>query len=334
MFSRTKSFVFSALFFAVIFSIYLMGQQRSEGILEVAIIYPLEHPSLEKIRIAFEEKLSLKTENKLSIHFTYYNGSGNRLLMNQQVEQAFAKKPDLIFSISTISASMILAALQKNHATMPIICGAADIDLLEESGPLPHNLSVVSDVEDYPKQLKLLKKIKPSAQKLLVVYDQGAAKYQRDLKNLFEPAALKENIELLTLPINLPQEIGQKIPLKMDGVDGIMIFKDSTVVSAIESLVKAANFHKVPLYASDLDSVAKGAALGFGIEEEKTGEESGALAARVLLREEELFSQKIFLKPQMLLINTSAASMQGLSIPEDALKESPMGAIYRESLIK
>jgi putative ABC transport system substrate-binding protein len=320
------SFLFVVLFCSHFFGCSSLFNSNNHA-KKVIILYPISHPSLEKIKEGF--KATLNSTNDQKYEFVEYNGSGNRSLMHQQTEQAFALDPTLIFAIASSSAALVTATALKKQATIPLVCGAADIELLKINGELPKCMGVVSDEEDYEKQLNLLKMIRPSLQTIGIVYDQNSSKNETDLKKYLHPLAKKHHLQLLELPVTSTQEMQKKAALFLESnkIDVLMIFKDSMVVSGLEILVKLCNDHHVTLYTSDLDSVARGAAAGFGLEEITTGIESGKLAQQ-MLADPTKKPDHLLLKSEILLINKKTMHAQGLYIPDSFLKETELGTQF------
>ncbi len=293
---------------------------------KIVILYPIAHPSLENIKEAFKITVAKKFPEE-KIQFIEYNGSGNRLLMHQQSEQAILQKPDLIFAIATSSAGLITAASLRYESQIPLVCGAADIELITVNGKLPAHTACVFDLEDYEKQLDLLSVIRPACKHLMIVYDQNATKNQHDLDRFIMPLADKKNITVSTLPVGSVDEMHKKVPLFLQStpdVDAIMIFKDSLIVSGIEILVKVCNEKGITLYTSDIDSVARGAAAGFGVEEAMTGIESGKLACHMLVDLKKEY-EPVIVKSDILLINPETMQQQGLSVTDEQLKKTELG---------
>src|SRR3546814_1698891 len=65
-------------------------------------------------------------------------------------------------------------------------------------------------------------------------------------------------------------------------VDVIYTNTDNNVVSAYESLVKVGNDAKIPLVASDTDSVKRGAIAALGINYHDLGVQTGKIVVRIL----------------------------------------------------
>lgn len=57
--------------------------------------------------------------------------------------------------------------------------------------------------------------------------------------------------------------------------DLLYIFTDNTVVSALESVIKVADDHDIPLFVGELDSVKRGGFAAYGFEYYDIGYEAG-----------------------------------------------------------
>jgi putative ABC transport system substrate-binding protein len=104
-------------------------------------------------------------------------------------------------------------------------------------------------------------------------------------------------------------------------VDVIYTNTDNNVVSAYESLVKVGQDAKIPLVASDTDSVKRGAIAALGINYRDLGEQTGRMVVRILKGE-----KPGDIKPETstkleLFVNPGAAEKQGVKL-SDALVKS------------
>ncbi|HEX2013187.1 MAG TPA: ABC transporter substrate binding protein, partial [Roseateles sp.] len=105
-------------------------------------------------------------------------------------------------------------------------------------------------------------------------------------------------------------------------VDVIYTNTDNNVVSAYESLVKVGNESKIPLIASDTDSVKRGAIAALGINYKDLGEQTGRMAVRILKGE-----KPGAIKPELsskleLYVNPGAAQKQGAALSDALLKSA------------
>ena len=99
-------------------------------------------------------------------------------------------------------------------------------------------------------------------------------------------------------------------------VEAFFISTDTTVVSALESLVKVANATKIPLFGNDPASSQRGAVCALGLDYYENGRNSGVLLVKLLqgaqAKDLPIQSQQ---KGQ-LACNTQAAALQGVTLPE------------------
>lgn len=100
----------------------------------------------------------------------------------------------------------------------------------------------------------------------------------------------------------------------------ILVLKDNTVVSAIDSLIKLCNQYGITLLATDLDSVDKGAALAFGVKEYDYGVDAAKKAQLIL--EENKHPSDVPSTPAQnhkIKLNTQVMHKQGLSLSKITL---------------
>lgn len=97
-------------------------------------------------------------------------------------------------------------------------------------------------------------------------------------------------------------------------VDVIYTNTDSNVVSAYESLVKVGQEAKIPLIASDTDSVKRGAIAALGINYRDLGEQTGRMVR--ILKGEKPGDIKPETSMLELFVNPGAAEKQGVKLPQ------------------
>jgi putative ABC transport system substrate-binding protein len=105
-------------------------------------------------------------------------------------------------------------------------------------------------------------------------------------------------------------------------IDVFFVSTDSTVVSALESIVKVANENRKPLFGNDPASASRGAVAALGIDYDDQGYESGQMAARILKGESAKSIAIEMSKKGYLAVNTRAAELQGVKLPDDTLKQA------------
>lgn len=247
----------------------------------IAIMIPVTHPALEEIAQGFKDTLV----GKICCVYDLYNANGDRVLMRHQAEEIATKNYDLIFTIATGPALIMKeVCVQRNIAT-PMVAGAVDdpvgIKLVESMQSSGNNITAVTSVDKFELQIDTLKFLKPTLKNILLVYCPSSAGIEKN-KQEVECLCCIKGIGFKAVAIFNMSDLTQKIPNVIQNYDTVMVLKDNTVVSGIESLVNLCNKSGKTLYASDLNSGSKGAALSFGVFEYQDGVESAYKALEVL----------------------------------------------------
>ena len=136
--------------------------------------------------------------------------------------------------------------------------------LVASMEPTGTNVTGVSDLLALDKQIDLIKKIVPNAKRVGMVYNPA-----RPTRSWWSEAAGA------AAQVRHEPGRGGRAPRSVDvasaarsligKVDVIYTNTDNNVVSAYESLVKVGNDAKIPLVASDTDSVKRGGIAALGI---------------------------------------------------------------------
>ncbi|MBY0352956.1 ABC transporter substrate-binding protein [Candidatus Babeliales bacterium] len=286
----------------------------------VAILTPVTHPSLEQIEQGFRK--TLQQDTTANYECTTYNANGNRSLMRSQVEEILAGNYDLAFAIARQPAQMLKEISIKKQQLVPIVFGAVSdpvgSGIIDAEQASNNNVTGVIEVTNYELQLALLHALKPSTKRMLLVYDPNSG-FGKDKEEIVRLAGV-HGIEVMGMEVYAASEIYGKVSSAMSTVDAVMVLKDNTVVSGLEGLIKLCNQHGVTLYTTDLDSPAKGAALGFGVEEYDFGVE-GAKKALLILNEGKNPTNipSTPLANNKIKLNTQAAAAQGLPLSRETV---------------
>jgi putative tryptophan/tyrosine transport system substrate-binding protein len=309
----------------IAFIFYLKPSESSyeRDVVKVAILTPVVHPSLEQIEQGIVD--TLKKDSSFTYDFQIYQAQGNKVLMRSELEDIVQQDHNLLFTIGAQATQMAKEVLSKKQKKTPIIFAAV-------SNPEGLNLAGgqvtgASEKNDFAQQLAILKKIKPDTQKVLLVFDPTQIGLEQD-KNEIQSILKNLNIELASVEIFKNNEIVQKVSPFLSDADVLLTLKDNTVVPGMDALVKLCCHHQILLFATDLDSVDKGAGLGFGVYEYDYGVEAAKKGLSLL--KNNLLPQQIPITPvdhYKLKIHSSFLLQQGvdpsalppLSIPTEVL---------------
>ena len=187
--------------------------------------------------------------------------------------------------------------------------------------PSHTNITGVSDELPVGPQIDLMKKLVPNLKTIGYVYSPGEVNSTTVLERLKAKAA-EQNIEVAASPAQRSADVLTAARSLGGKADVIFTSLDNNVVSSYESMYKASMELKIPLVASDADSVTRGAVAALGMDSFGTGQKAGKLAAAVLKggKPGDMPSEK--LDQLDLYLSKKHAAALGITLPDELLKEA------------
>ena len=292
------------------------AQQKS-----VAVTAIVEHPALDSVRDGVQAALKeAGFEAGKNLQWQYQSAQGNTGTAAQIARKFIGDKPDAIVAIATPSAQAVIAATKTVPVVFSAVTDPVAAKLVKNWEPSHTNVTGVSDLLALDKQMDLVKQVVPGAKRVGVVYNPGEANSVVVVKEL---QALLPKLGMTLVEAAAPRSVDVSSAARslIGKVDVIYTSTDNNVVSAYEALVKVGQDAKIPLVASDTDSVKRGAIAAFGINYRDLGEQTGRMVARILKGE-----KPGDIKPEVstkieLFVNPGAAEKQGVKL-SDALIQS------------
>lgn len=284
----------------------------------VALTYIVDHPAIDAARQGIVDALSEAgyVDDKLELVVQSAQGS---VPTQQQIAREFAGlAPDLMVAISTPSAQ----ALQSVAGEVPVVFSAVTDPVgakLVASLELPGGtITGTSDMQPFAPTLELIRVLLPDANTIGVIYNAGEANSVSQVEALTVEAKAA-GFEIVGSTASQSAMVPDAARSLVGRVDAILIPTDSTVVSAIEGVVSVGERAKLPVFASDTDSVTRGAVAALGFNYYELGKLSGVMAARILGGESPGSIPVGLLDKQDLYLNQKAAEAMGVEIPAETL---------------
>ena len=248
----------------------------------VAITSIVEHPALDAFKDGVFEVLAtagFKEDDKVRIK--YQTAQGNTGTAAQIARQYVGESPDAIVAIGTPSAQAVVAATK----SIPVVFGAVTdpvaAQLVKERGPSGTNVTGMSDELPLEASLALIKKALPDVQKVGLVYNPGEinSKIVVDQLNKLMP---QYDLTLVEAAAPRTVDVSSAARSLVGKSDMIFSTTDNNVIATYESLTKVSLDSKLPLIASDTDSVSRGAIAALGVNYKQLGVQAGEMVARIL----------------------------------------------------
>lgn len=307
----------SALTISLACALPAQAQQKTVSVLSI-----VEHPALDAVRDgakqALEEAGYKEGEN---LKWQYQSAQGNTGTAAQIARKFVGDKSDAIIAIATPAAQATVAASKNVPIVFSAVTDPVEAKLVESWDASGTNVTGVSDILPLEPQVDLIKEVVPDVKKVGMVYNPGEANSVVVVKALKQLLA-DQDIELVEAAAPRSVDVGSAARRLVGKVDVIYTNTDNNVVSAYESLVKVGQEAKLPLIASDTDSVKRGAVAALGLNYHDLGVQTGQMAARILQGEDpgEIAPQTS--DKLELFVNPGAAAKQGANLSDELLAKA------------
>lgn len=294
----------------------------SQQTVKVGLTQFVEHPALDAIHQGIVDGLKASGyEEGKNLELDYQNAHGD---MNNTVSiaQKYAgDKKDLVVAIATPSAQAAAKAITDKPVVFSSVTDPLSAQLVSSLDKPDKNVTGTSDKVSMEQQLKLVKTFLPQLKKLGVIYTTSEVNSEVQVKEL-EEAASKEGVEIVKAGISQLSEVQLAAQGLASKADAIFIPIDNTVVSSFEAVLGAAEQSNIPVFASDTDTVKRGAIATYGIDYYQIGKQTGEMAARILKGQKVSETPVEISKQADLYINETAAAKFGLTVPEELKQQA------------
>ena len=288
----------------------------------VGITAYVDHPALDAVRKGVEDELkALGWEDGKNLKLQYQSAQGNTATTGQIAKKFVGDKVDAIVAIATPSAQAVAASTKSIPLIYTAVTDPVSAKLVKSMGKSGTNVTGVSDALPLAPQVELIKKIKPTAKKVGMVYSPGEVNSTIVVKQLKAELA-KHGMTLVEAAAPRTTDVGSAAKSLVGKVDVIYTSTDNNVVSTYESMVAVARDAKIPLVASDPDSVKRGAVAALGMNYYDMGRQAGKVVNRVLKGEKPGTIASETGASTKLVLSESAAAAQGVTLSEALRKEA------------
>ncbi len=322
-----------ALFFSGSMNLYfLYGKQHKEStqkqIARVAILSPMSHPAITEIEQGCIE--TLKDNDHIQYIHTTFNANGNTSLMRSEAEEILNGEYDTVFTIGVQATQTMRELTRKKQIPLPIVFGGVDEGFKEELDKDDlYNITGAYDKPHYKQQLELLTYIKPETKQLLLVCSPAYGPSLQDDIQFITEQLNKLNIQTRLVYVSDISELQAKVAPFISEADVLLILKDHIPVTGIDVLIKLCDIHGVTLYASDLNSGYKGAALAYGIREFDSGAQAAHKIKQIIETNKAASDIPITtIEHLKFCLNTAKMKPQGLNINATVVTLMRQGCIF------
>ncbi len=284
----------------------------------------VEHPALDAVLKGLQDSLK---DQGIEVKYNVHNAQANMGTATQIAKQMVGEKPDIMVAIATPSAQACAQALNKapedmkrpflfTAVTDPVAAGLVN-DLNNPGG----YITGVSDLLPLKEHINMVMTFMPGIKKLGFLYNAGEAN-SKVLVPKLQAIAAEMGFEVVEATASKTADVYQAAKSLVGRVDAVFIPTDNTIVSALESVLKVGVQNKLPIFAADVDSVARGAVAAMGFDYYKHGVQTGVMAAKILNGQNPAEIPVEFQKDLELHINKTFAEKMGVTPPAELLQKA------------
>ncbi len=295
------------------------GGAAENGTATVAVTAIVEHPSLDAVREGLRETLAAGgyVEGQ-TLHFLYESAQGSPATAVQIARQFIGQRPDVIVPISTPSAQAVVAATRDLPVVFSAVTDPVAAQLVRDPGQPGGNVTGLSDLSPLAEQLDLIRELMPAARTIGVPYNPGEANSVALVRSLAEMGD-DWAFTVVEAPAPRSADVQGAARSLIGRVDLIYVPTDNTIVSALEAVLAIGRDNRLPVFAADTDSVARGAVATVGFDYREVGRQTGRLVIRVLRGESPGDIPVANAQGTDLVVNLGAARAMGVDVPEAVL---------------
>lgn len=307
-----------------IFLSSLSNANAKDNVRKVYINQLVQHSALDITTKGIIDGLAdLGYINGKNLDLKVDNAQGDTILANQIAARLVSLKPDIVVGNATIAAQSFVKYAKEGRVKLVFTSvtdplGAKIVNKLTQPGD---NITGVSNFVDLEPQIEMFQKIKPTMKKIGFLYNPGELN-SITLLNMLKEICPRYGLEVIGMTASKTSEVYQSAIKLSSLVDAIFISNDNMALSALKTIVKAANAQKIPVFVSDTDIVKDGALAALGPNQYEIGKQTARLIARILEGEDINKINVEFPKGTELFLNQNAATKLGIVFPTELIAKA------------
>ncbi len=318
---KVLAVMMSAMMGTMMMGMAVQASEEPEAV-TVGISQFAEHGSLDNCREGFlqglEEAGYVEGENLTVIYENAQSDTGTAATIS---DSFVSQGVDLVCAIATPTAMSAYNSCMDTE--IPVIYTAVSdplsAGLIDEEGANVGNITGTCDQLPVKEQLEMIRELMPDAKTVGILYTTSEANSISTIETYKELAG-DYGFEIVDTGISTIADVELAAQDLAGKVDCISNLTDNTVVSALQTVLAAANDAGIPVFGSEIEQVRNGCMAAMGLDYVQLGRQTGAMAAKVLKGEataEELPYETI--EGASLYVNTEAASNLGYEFSEETL---------------
>jgi putative ABC transport system substrate-binding protein len=248
----------------------------------VAISTIVEVPALMQSRDGILDGLAERgyVEGK-NIRIDYQNANGSMPTQMQIANKFMGENPAVIVPITTPTAQAMISGTTGIPIVFAMVTDPVKAGLVPQFKQPGGRVTGVSDAEPIGPQLDLIISMVPNLKRLGFVYNPGLDNAIATLEVLKVEAAAR-GITVVESASPTTNEVILATRSLVGKVEAVYVPNDTTVVAALEAIIKVGQDVGMPIFTGETDGVRRGSAGSVGLDYRAVGHTAGLMVADVL----------------------------------------------------
>jgi len=307
----------------LVIAVFNSCNNGNKGIPVVAFADAFEDNTIAQAKQGFFDALKKNgySEDSNTIKVIYRNAQGDIPKLALSVKYFISQKVTLIATSPSLST---ITAVQ-NTRDIPIFMMVSPspqlMNVVGDSGKAPANLFGVGESLEYIDTsfslIPKLVKAKEGKLKVGMLFNQSEPQSEEALKRI-QQLATQLDVELVALPVNSTADVQLVTQsLLSKNIDAFFANPDNTIFGSFETIIKACNNAKVPVFTSEAGLVSRGAVAAYGADIYQWGYQAGEQAATFLKSKSTDGLKWEMVKLRKRVYNPEAAKLFNIAVPDN-----------------
>lgn len=279
-----------------------------------------EHASLDNCREGFIQGLKdvglVEGEN---FDISYQNAGFDNAIATQIAQNFSANNVVLMCAIATPSATACYAAAEDKD--IPVVFTAITDPV--EAGLAAGNITGTSDKLPVEAQLDLIRRLLPDATSIGILYTTSEPNSVSAIAE-YELKAPDYGFTIEALGVTSQAEVTQAADSLIGrGVDCLSNLTDNNVVGVLSSILEKTDEAGIPVFGSEVEQVKLGCVAAAGIDYFALGQQTGAMAARIISGEASAYDMDYeTITEYGIYVNSAALASFSIELPADIAEKA------------
>lgn len=290
----------------------------------VAVLMTASHPAMDASLAGLRESLKQAGFSEpQTLRIDIRDAQAEPARAAQFARELIESKPDVVVALGNPAAQAMVAATRRIPVVFSAVTDPVEVALLPSWQASGTNVTGVSDLVPMSKQIDLIRQLRPATRRVGMVHSQTEPNARVSFK-LMQEASSKAGMTLIDVAVTRSMTVGAAARSLIGKVDVLFVGTDHQVTLAMDSLSKVANDARLPLFAADAAQVERGAVAAWAIDYRALGQQTGRMVTRILRGTAPGAIAPETSTRYQLVINPKSASLQGVQIPENLIKNAKL----------